>query len=73
MGCSSKARDQSPSRRANATYYQSHEIDMADQLWFAMDLSPRVRDDTLDVISYVGDLLDRFGDEVRQRLESCHG
>ena len=60
-------------RRANATYYQSHEIDMADQLWFAMDLSPLVRDDTLDVISYVGDLLDRFGDDVRQRLESCHG
>jgi LmbE family N-acetylglucosaminyl deacetylase len=60
-------------RRANATYYQSHEIDMADQLWFAMDLSPLVRDDTLDVISYVGNLLDRFGHDVRQRLESCHG
>jgi LmbE family N-acetylglucosaminyl deacetylase len=60
-------------RRANATYYQSHEIDMADQLWFAMDLSPLAHDDDLDVIDYVGSLLDRFTGEVRERLASCCG
>ena len=57
-------------RRANATYYQSHEVDMADQLWFAMDLSPLAHDDELDVIEYVGNLLDRFGHNVRDRLET---
>jgi len=60
-------------RRANATYYQSHEIDVADQLWFAMDLSPLAHDDELDVIDYVGALLDRFGRDVRGRLETCCG
>jgi hypothetical protein len=46
---------------------------MADQLWFAMDLSPLAQDDDLDVIDYVGSLLDRFGDGVRGRLASCCG
>ena len=27
-------------RRANATYFQSHETDTVEQLWFAMDLTP---------------------------------
>lgn len=60
-------------RRANATYYQSHQLDMADQLWFAMDLSRLVHDDRLGVIEYVGSLLDRFGQDVRDRLETCCG
>jgi len=60
-------------RRANATYYQSHQIDMADQLWFAMDLSPLIHNDALDVIEYVGTLLDRFRQDVRDRLETCRG
>ncbi len=60
-------------RRANATYYQSHQIDMADQLWFAMDLSPLAHDGDLDVIEYVGTLLDRFRQDVRDRLETCRG
>jgi LmbE family N-acetylglucosaminyl deacetylase len=60
-------------RRANATYYQSHQIDMADQLWFAMDLSPLAHNDSLNVIEYVGGLLDRFTQDVRERLETCCG
>ena len=54
-------------------FFLQSEIDMADQLWFAMDLSPLVHDVDLDVIEYVGTLLDQFGLEVRERLESSCG
>ena len=32
-------------RRANATFYDSHSVDTLDQLWFAMDLTPLIKDD----------------------------
>ena len=47
-------------RRANASYFQSHETDAAEQLWFAMDLTPLVRDETLDVARFVLGHIDKF-------------
>lgn len=47
-------------RRANATYFQTHETDRADALWFALDLTPLVRQPELDVEEYVVAFLDRF-------------
>lgn len=47
-------------RRANATYFQTHETDQADALWFALDLTPLVRQPELDVEGYVVGFLDRF-------------
>lgn len=54
--------------RANATYYQSHRVDTSDLLWFAMDLSPLIRDDKLDVLNFVDQRVQRFVDDVRTRL-----
>ncbi len=54
--------------RANATYFQSHRVDTSDLLWFAMDLSPLLRDDRLDLIDYVDQYLERFTRDVRSRL-----
>ena len=56
-------------RRANATYYASHATDIADYMDFAMDLTPLVEDDTIDVIDYVAALLHRFTEDVLGRLE----
>jgi len=55
-------------RRANAVYFQSHAIDEAEQLWFAMDLTPLVRDDRLDVAAYVLGHVDRFRRSVADKI-----
>lgn len=54
--------------RANATYHQSHQVDASDLLWFAMDLTPLIREDSLDLETYVNGYLERFVSDVRARL-----
>jgi LmbE family N-acetylglucosaminyl deacetylase len=56
-------------RRANATYFQSHSVDAADQVVFAMDLTPLIQDDSLSVTEYVMGYLERFANSVRENLE----
>lgn len=55
-------------RRANATYYASHDTDMAKGMIFAMDLTPLVRDTGLDVGEYVQEFVERFAGDVRRRI-----
>jgi len=55
-------------RRANATYFASHGVDVATGFVYAMDLTPLVLDETMDVASYVRGYIDRFADEVLSRL-----
>jgi LmbE family N-acetylglucosaminyl deacetylase len=56
-------------RRANASYFQSHAIDEAEQLWFAMDLTPLVRDPALDPGRYVLGHVDRFRASVDEKIK----
>ena len=56
-------------RRANAVYFQSHATDEAEQLWFAMDLTPLVRDDSIDVGRYVLGHLDNFRASVEAKIK----
>jgi LmbE family N-acetylglucosaminyl deacetylase len=56
-------------RRANASYYQSHETDEAEELSFAMDLTPLVRDDGLDVADFVLGHIDRFRADVAAKIK----
>lgn len=55
-------------RRAHATYHQSHSVDAAQMLNFAMDLTPLVENDDLDPAVYVESYINRFLDEVRSRI-----
>ena len=55
-------------RRANATFFESHGVDQSDALAFAMDLTPLVQDDTLDVLEYVLGFIDRFRADVAAKL-----
>jgi LmbE family N-acetylglucosaminyl deacetylase len=55
-------------RRANATYYAAHDTDIATGMAFAMDLTPLIQDPTKSIQTYVGEFLDRFAQEVRERL-----
>ena len=55
-------------RRANATFSDPHAADQATEIAFAMDLTPLVRDETLDIAAYVDALVEKFRAEVRDRL-----
>ncbi|MCD6462106.1 MAG: PIG-L family deacetylase [Thermotogae bacterium] len=56
-------------RRANATYYESHGVDVATGMTFAMDLTPLVRDPDVDIKEYVTGFVRRFMEDVTRRLE----
>lgn len=60
-------------RRANAVYFQAHATDEAEQLWFAMDLTPLVRDDRLDVAAYVLGHVDKFRKSVADKIQTYWG
>ncbi len=55
-------------RRANATYFESHGVDLTLGMSFGMDLTPLVKDDRLDVNEYVQGFIQRFEDDVKARL-----
>jgi LmbE family N-acetylglucosaminyl deacetylase len=56
-------------RKANATYYESHGVDITSAMTFAMDLTPLIREPKLDITEYVMKHIDRFGQEVSARLK----
>lgn len=55
-------------RAAHATFSQSHEVDTALGLTFAMDLTPLV-DDGVDPADYVDRLLSRLRSDIAERIE----
>jgi len=57
-------------RRANATYYASHAVDVATGMIFAMDLTPLIEDDSLDIGQYVAEHINRFAEDVSARLSA---
>jgi LmbE family N-acetylglucosaminyl deacetylase len=57
-------------RKANATYFESHGVDEAQELAYAMDLTPLVTDPRRDVAGYVVEHIDRFAANVRKTIGS---
>jgi LmbE family N-acetylglucosaminyl deacetylase len=57
-------------RLANATYTDSHETDESQSRIFAMDLTPLIKDDKLDIAGYVKGYLSRFFDDVLKKIEN---
>lgn len=51
-------------RQANATFLGSHSVDQAELLTFAMDLTPLIKDPSLNPVDFVAGCLDRFRSEV---------
>ena len=60
-------------RAANATFFESHATDRTEQLLFAIDLTPLVQDDSLDLIDYTTGFIRRFEADVRTRLNKVLG
>ena len=55
-------------RRAHATYQESHHVDVVEGASVAMDLTPLIEDDSLDVAEYTAAYIERLGDDVRERI-----
>jgi LmbE family N-acetylglucosaminyl deacetylase len=60
-------------RRANATFYDSHSTDTIDQAWLALDLTPLIRDEQVDLIDFTLSHIDRFRADVEQKLNKRLG
>jgi LmbE family N-acetylglucosaminyl deacetylase len=56
-------------RRAHATYYATHEVDVSTSMIFAMDLTPLARDPGLNIRDFVCDYIERFAADVSKRIE----
>lgn len=57
-------------RLANATYAVAHQVDQVNAATYAMDLTPLMIDDTLDVVDYVTSYVERFKQDVKNRIQS---
>lgn len=55
-------------RRSNATFFESHATDKCEELCYAMDLAPLVKDPSMDILEYVCGFVARFESDVRARL-----
>jgi LmbE family N-acetylglucosaminyl deacetylase len=55
-------------KRSNATYHASHAIDKATASEYAMDLTPLIKNPTLDIVEYVTGFISRFADDVAARI-----
>jgi LmbE family N-acetylglucosaminyl deacetylase len=55
-------------RRANATYFESHGVDVTTGMSYAMDLTPLVLDAHKDVAAFVQEFIQRFELDVADRL-----
>lgn len=56
-------------RRANATYFASHGVDVATSVIYAIDLTPLIENATLEPRAHIAGFIDRFAKEVSSRIE----
>ena len=56
-------------KRANATFLDSHAMDRATSVEYAMDLTPLVRDPSLNIARWTLQFVDRFAKDVEARLD----
>ncbi|MBC7289454.1 MAG: PIG-L family deacetylase, partial [Armatimonadetes bacterium] len=60
-------------RRAHATYQETHEVDIATGMTFAMNLTPLIQDASIDPCEYVQQHIARFAEEVSERIRKFSG
>ncbi len=57
-------------RLANATFFESHAVDAATALSFALDMTPLMRDGAPDSADFIEDRIRRFSAEVKERVSN---
>lgn len=56
-------------RRANATYYASHGLDTATAMTYAIDLTPLVLDKNLNITDYILNFVEKFKEDIKNRIK----
>jgi LmbE family N-acetylglucosaminyl deacetylase len=56
-------------RRANATYFETHGVDLTTGLSYAMDMTPLSRDTNLDPLTWIQGFIQRFEQDVIERMQ----
>lgn len=56
-------------RLANATFNASHAVDETNALTYAIDLTPLIQDDTLDMAEFITNYIKRFEEDVLARIK----
>jgi LmbE family N-acetylglucosaminyl deacetylase len=56
-------------RLSNATYATSHKVDRSQAMSYAMDLTPLIEHDDLDITTYITDYIDRFKKDDYDRIQ----
>ena len=56
-------------RRANATYFESHGVDLTTGLSYGMDMTPLIKDTSIDPCAYAESLIQNFAKDVTTRLK----
>ncbi len=57
-------------RLANATYSESHGTDGSTALSYAMDLTPLIKDDSLDISEYILSYIEHFRNDVENKIRA---
>ena len=55
-------------RRANATYFESHGVDLTSGLSYGMDMTALIHDTNIDPWTFTESLIQNFAQDVRDRL-----
>jgi hypothetical protein len=55
-------------RRANATYFESHGVDVTSGLSYAVDMTPLIHDPGSDPIVFIQEFIQRFAQDVDHRI-----
>lgn len=56
-------------RRANATYFESHGVDVMTGVSFGLDMTALIETDTLDPAAFINAYLQKFAQDVLNRLQ----
>jgi LmbE family N-acetylglucosaminyl deacetylase len=58
-------------RRAHATFLESHDVDVATGMAYAMDLTPLIQNPSLPIQSFVQEFIHRFEQDIADRINRC--
>lgn len=56
-------------RRANATYFESHGVDLTSGLSYGMDMTPLIKETSIDPCNFAEKLIQSFTQDVTDRLK----
>lgn len=59
-------------RLANATYAESHSVDNISALSNAMDLTPLIENDDLDVVEFITNKIEEFKNDVKNKISKVY-